>query len=155
MPHKNDTFCQNSLLQSTFSNIPYSLLCVTVHVFDVCFFIRCFKRQILTSNVCLSLKLVANVMRLSHSPVITLELPLRCENYESARQRSVRSLTTIWWRIGNSKGRVRVAMTYLDRQTLATVLCMHKTNAKVWRSDYGAVLSPWQRKASDMSVWLT
>ena len=46
-------------------------------------------------------------------------------------------------------------MTYLDRQTLATVLGMHKTNAKVWRSDTGVVMSLWPRKVSDMTVSLT
>ena len=45
-------------------------------------------------------------------------------------------------------------MTYLDRQTLTTVLGMHKTHAKVRRSDQGAVMLPWPHKASDMSVSL-
>ena len=46
-------------------------------------------------------------------------------------------------------------MTYLDRPTLATVLCMHKTSGKVQHSDQGTVLSSWQPKVSDMSISLS
>ena len=55
-------------------------------------------------------------------------------------------------------------MTYLDRQTSATVLCMHKTSAAVWRSEERVVRTQYscrgvqsnlhERKASDVTNWL-
>ena len=57
-----------------------------------------------------------------------------------------------------SQRRNRVAMSYLERQTLTLVLSMFKTSAEGRRSgesDIDAVQSPWQREWSLMSVLRT
>ena len=54
--------------------------------------------------------------------------------------------------------RIRIAMSYLQRQTLTLVLNRFKTNAEGWRSgesDNDAVQSLWQREGNYLSVLRT
>ena len=93
----------------------------------------------------------------SHLPTIMMALPLRVRKYKSPRQSETRSLRAIWWRVKGAIGN-RVAMSYLERQTLTLVLSMFKTSAEGRRSgesDIDAVQSPWQRDWSLMSVLRT
>ena len=89
---------------------------------------------------------VACLILLSHLPA---GAPSAMWNYESTKQHSVRSLRMIWWQIGNGEGRARVAMTYLYRPTLATVLGMPKTSADVWRSEERVVNTQYSHQGSE------
>ena len=75
-------------------------------------------------------------------------LPLRPEKLAKRSKVSDNELVTQWKLSRTGEGRESVTMSYLEHQTSALVLCMHKTSVEGRRSDESGVMTQYNRNGS-------